>query len=63
MPGGVIPIEEQIECAERELEKRRKFYPRWVAETRMDPLKAEAEIAAMEAIIESLKQVKEPRLL
>ena len=63
MPGRVIPLEEQVACAERELEKRRKFYPRWVAEGRREPSWAEAEIAAMEAIVESLKQIKEPKLL
>jgi hypothetical protein len=58
-----ISIEEQVQCAERELEKRMKFYPKWVSEGRMNQLKADREIAGMEAIIESLKQVKEPRLL
>jgi len=58
-----IPLEEQIQCAQLELEKRRKFYPKWVREGRKNQMIADREIAAMEAIIETLKQVKEPRLL
>jgi len=58
-----ISVEEQIQCAELELEKRRKFYPKWVKEGRKNPVIADREIAAMEAIIATLKQVKEPRLL
>jgi hypothetical protein len=58
-----IPIEEQVRCAEREVEKRKRFYPKWVAEGRMPQLKADREIAAMEAIVETLKNVKQPLLL
>jgi replicative DNA helicase len=58
-----IPIEELIRCAEREVGKRKKFYPKWVGEGRMNPLMAEREIASMEAIVQTLKSVKQPLLL
>lgn len=58
-----IPLAEQVACAERELQKRKKFYPKWVVERGMNPLKAEREIAAMEAIVDTLKHVKQPLLL
>jgi len=58
-----IPLEEQVRCAERELEKRKNFYPKWVSEGRMNQLKADREIAAMTAIVETLKNVKQPLLL
>jgi hypothetical protein len=58
-----IPLEQQVHCAERELGKRKQFYPKWVAEGRMNQLKADREIAAMSAIVETLKNVKQPMLL
>ena len=62
-PPRLITIEEQIRCAERELEKRRAFYPKWVATGRMRPAKADYEIAAMEAVVHTLKNTKQPMLL
>jgi aconitase B len=58
-----ISLEEQVRCAERELEKRKKFYPKWVAERGMNQLKADHEIACMAAVVETLKNVKQPLLL
>jgi len=62
-PATQIPIEEQVRCAEREVEKRKRFYPKWVAEGRMPQLKADREIAAMEAIVQTLRNAKQPLLL
>ncbi len=54
----MITLAEQIVCAKRELELRRRVYPRWVASARMTQAKADHEIAAMEAIIGTLRAVE-----
>jgi hypothetical protein len=51
----MISIEDQIKAAERELAMRRRVYPRRVDDGKMTPEKSVHEIAAMEAIIETLK--------
>jgi hypothetical protein len=51
----MISIEQQIQAAERELSMRRRVYPRRVDDGKMTPEKSAHEIAAMEAIIETLK--------
>ncbi|WP_291295346.1 hypothetical protein [Elioraea sp.] len=51
----VVPIAEQIACVTREIEMRRRVYPRWVQDGRMKPTKAQAEIEAMEAVLATLK--------
>lgn len=38
------------ECANRELQKRRENYPRWVRDKRMQQKVADDQIAMMEAI-------------
>jgi hypothetical protein len=58
-----VSLEEQVLCAERELEKRRAFYPKWVAGGRMTQSKADREIAAMEAILFTLRNTKQPLLI
>jgi hypothetical protein len=42
--------EQLRDCAKRELAMRRRVYPRWIAQSRMTPAKAQAEIEMMEAI-------------
>lgn len=42
--------EQLRDCARRELNMRRRVYPRWIEQRRITPEKAEAEIAMMEAI-------------
>jgi hypothetical protein len=58
----MISLKEQIECAERELEKRRRLYPRWIKAGDLNELKAEREIAGMEAIIRTLESLVQPDL-
>lgn len=43
---------EKRACAYRELEMRRRLYPRWVADGRMTEAEADREIALMQAIAE-----------
>jgi len=54
----MITIEDQIKAVEREIGMRRRVYPNWVASKRMSQEKADKEIAAMEAVLETLKQVQ-----
>ena len=60
----MITIDEQIKAVEREISMRRRVYPRWVENKRMSREKADKEIATMEAVLETLKEVqKQSRLL
>ncbi len=52
-----ITMAEQVAAAERELKLRHRVYPRRVANNQMTPKLAAHEIAAMEAIVETLRQV------
>lgn len=54
----MITIEDQIKAVEREIGMRRRVYPNWVASKRMSQEKADKEIAAMEAVLETLKEVQ-----
>jgi hypothetical protein len=60
-------LTEQLACAKRELALRRRVYPQFVRAGRMNPFKAQEEIALMEAVCETLKtlveQKEQPRLL
>lgn len=47
----------QIACVEREIGYRERCYPRWVQEGRMKQEKADAELAAMRAVLDTLKVV------
>lgn len=46
----MITIERQIECIRREVNMRRRVYPRWVAAGKMSQAKAAEEIEVMEAV-------------
>ena len=58
-----ITLEQQIKGAERELAMRQRFYKKAVEQGRMELVEAEYEIELMEAILNTLKTVKEPNLL
>lgn len=51
-------IEEQIKAVERELGKRRFFYPNRVAAGKMKKRDMEREIACMEAVLNTLKTLQ-----
>jgi hypothetical protein len=58
-----IGIAEQIRCVERELALRRNVYRRRVFHGTMPASAAEREIAAMEAVLATLKGVEDLRRL
>jgi hypothetical protein len=56
-PGAPIPIEAQIACVERELGFRRRVYERRVKDGKMTQAKADSEIEAMTAVLETLRSL------
>lgn len=50
-------IEQQIACVEREVKMRQRVYPRWVAAGNMSQGKADAELAAMQAVLVTLQSL------
>jgi hypothetical protein len=53
--SAVVPLTDQITCAKRELALRKNVYPKWVHSGRLKPETAKHEIAAMQAILDSLE--------
>lgn len=51
-----ISLEEQVKCVEREIAMRKRVYPRWIEQERMTFSKAQAEIAAMEAVLATVRE-------
>ena len=56
-----MTIEEQITCVKREIDYRRRCYPRWVREERITPEKAQHGIDGMTAVLGTLLSVQEAR--
>jgi hypothetical protein len=53
-----ITLEDQKKCVQREIGMRKRVYPSWTLSGKMHPDKAEYEIAAMEAVLETLQGFK-----
>ena len=53
-----ISIAEQITSVEREIRMREKVYPRWVERKKLSQAKADHEMAAMHAVLETLRKVQ-----
>lgn len=53
-----VTIEEQIAEVERELKLREHVYPRWVAEKKMRQEKADKCMAAMRAVLDTLRKTR-----
>jgi len=53
-------IDELIECAQRELGKRKTVYRRLVLSEKMDGKMADRELAMMAAIVQNLQEQKQP---
>ena len=56
-PDAPVSLGAQIACVERELKYRRDVYPRMVRKERMTQRKMDQEIACMEAVLETLRNV------
>ena len=53
-----MDISEQIKCVKREIGMRKRVYPRWVENGNMTQEKAEHELAAMSAVLETLQSLE-----
>lgn len=62
MSESAIPLEEQIVEVRREVATRRRVYPRWIARGDIPAELAEQRLAAMEAVLETLKRINAPEL-
>lgn len=52
-----VTLKNQLACAQRELAKRERMYPKWIREGRLNPHVAEHEIAAMAHICQTLEKL------
>ena len=52
----LITHTEMLECVKREINMRKKVYPRWVSAGKMKPETANREIAVMEKVLETLEK-------
>jgi hypothetical protein len=54
-----VSLKRQIECVDRELGYRRHVYPKLVARGRFSQAKADDEIAVMEAVAATLRNLQQ----
>ncbi len=52
-------VAELIACVDREVRRRRRYYPQWVREGRLSKERAEEEIAKMELVCRLLRQAEQ----
>lgn len=57
-----VSLARQIEAVRRELRLRQAVYPRRIGERRMTVDKADEELAAMEAVLETLEAIRDTGL-
>jgi hypothetical protein len=57
----LVCLQRQLECVRREIRIRRQIYPTRIATSRMSAGKARYELAAMEAVAETLVALIEGR--
>lgn len=53
-----MDIDIKIRCVKREIKRRKKFFPLLVADGKLSKDRAEFEIAAMQAVLETLTQLR-----
>lgn len=64
MADRIFTADEKLAAVRRELNMRRRVYPRWVSNGKMSQAKADEETAVMEAIVADYeRQVQGERLL
>ncbi len=57
-----IPLIQQIKCVEREIGLRQRVYPGWVVQRRLSREEADYQIAAMQAVLETLQRGRQGEL-
>ncbi|MBK6800322.1 MAG: hypothetical protein IPG83_02225 [Novosphingobium sp.] len=64
MADRIFTADEKLAAVRRDLNMRRRVYPRWVSNGKMNQAKADEETAVMEAIVADYeRQVQGERLL
>lgn len=58
MTTAPITLADQIECVRREIGMRHRVYPRWVQIGRITQAHADHQIAAMQAVLETLEALQ-----
>lgn len=53
-----IPLSDQIDEIQRELDQRARVYPRMIQDGRLKPERADIQIARMRAVLGTLKGIK-----
>lgn len=53
-----VPLSDQIASVEREIAMRERVYPRFVADGKMPAAKADRELRAMRAVLDTLHGVR-----
>jgi len=51
-------IDSKIECVKREIKRRKKFYPKLVEDGKFEQEWADLELASMQAVLETLTNIK-----
>ncbi len=53
----MVTITEQIKCVRREIDYRKRLYPRWVQDGKITQQEANYQIEAMEYVLNTLQAV------
>lgn len=53
-----VPLADQIACVRREIGMRERVYKRWVSDQKMSQHKADTELEAMRAVLETLLKIE-----
>lgn len=53
-----MTLDEQIKCVKREIEYRKRLYPVWVQNGKMDQIQANYQIEGMECVLNSLQVLR-----
>lgn len=53
----MVTISEQIKCVRREIDYRKRLYPRWVQDGKITQQEANYQIEAMEYVLNTLQAV------
>ena len=53
----MVTLTEQIKCVRREIDYRKKCYPKWVAEGKMTQIEADYQIEVMEYVVNTLQAI------
>ena len=57
-----VSLAQQIACVKREIGMRTRVYPRWVSASRMTQAKADSELQAMHAVLDTLQEIEDEML-